>query len=273
MEEQVGLTGAQETLLPVLQARAIDSRRSTPVLGDALSAELLDRIDYDFSRTRLSIGNHVLVVLRSKHLDEWALRFLTEHPDATVVHLACGLDTRAFRLPPPPQTRWYDIDVPDVIELRERLFPARENHRTIAASVTEPDWLEQVPADRPTLIIAEGLTPYLATGDGIDLLRRLVERFPSGEMAFDAVLPWLVRASRFSPLLRTTGARFGWNIDDPHEPVRQVPGLRLVEEKSLVDSPHAARLPAPHRFSARLMSTARPLRMALRLLDYRFGPS
>ncbi len=85
-----------------------------------------------------------------------------------------------------PVSEWYDIDYPDVAHLREQLYPSAEHYHVVAASVTDPAWLRDVPADRPTLMIGEGLTMYLTEHDGVALLRRIVDGFPSGELQFDA---------------------------------------------------------------------------------------
>jgi len=78
-----------------------------------------------------------------------------------VLHLGCGLDGRLFRLDAGPQVEWYDVDHSDVIALVKQRYPAREHSRTVAASVTDPAWLSAIAADRPALLIAEGLTYYL----------------------------------------------------------------------------------------------------------------
>ncbi|WP_254886025.1 class I SAM-dependent methyltransferase [Streptomyces sp. NA02950] len=46
------------------------------------------------------------VALRAKQLDDWTTEFLAEHQKATVLHLACGLDTRVQRLDPPSSVHW-----------------------------------------------------------------------------------------------------------------------------------------------------------------------
>lgn len=99
--------------------------------------------------------------------------------------MGCGLDTRVYRVNPPPTVDWYDIDLPDVIELRRRLFPQRTGLYTIAASVTDPGLLNGIPAALPVLVVAEGLTPYLRAAEDVAMLRRIIEHFPSGEMVFD----------------------------------------------------------------------------------------
>ncbi len=94
-----------------------------------------------------------------------------------MLHVGCGLDSRAFRLQPGPGIEWYDVDYADVISLRERLYPPREHYHPVAASVTDPAWLVEIPADRPALFIAEGLTYYLTEDDGVALLRRVAQHF------------------------------------------------------------------------------------------------
>lgn len=66
----------------------------------------------------------------------------------------------------------------------------------ISASVTDDGWLAGVPADRPVLVIAEGLVPYLTEPEARTLLRRLTDHFRSGELLFDGLARWAVRISK-----------------------------------------------------------------------------
>lgn len=270
MSEPIRLTGAQETLLATLYAKALDNQSPHPVLGDTTAEGLMRRIDYDFQKMKFIRRDRRTVTFRAKKLDDWTLRFLNRNPQATVLHLACGLDSRAFRINLPADVRWIDVDQADVIELRRKLFPEKKNYWMIATSVTEGEWLEHVPADRPTLVIAEGLTPYLQEADGLVMLRRLAERFTDGEMMFDAVLPWTLHIAKYSRLIRTTGATFGWAVGDPRSLERLVPGLQLIEEWSLLDSPYRVNVRTVDRCVAALMRSIKALRYAHRLLHYRF---
>jgi O-methyltransferase involved in polyketide biosynthesis len=90
------------------------------------------------------------------------------------------LDSRAFRLDVPERVRWYDLDFPDVIELRRRLYPERAGYRLLASLATDPGWLDEIPVDRPTLMVAEGVLPYLTAAEVRQLFVRLTDRFPSG---------------------------------------------------------------------------------------------
>ncbi|GAA2852707.1 class I SAM-dependent methyltransferase [Streptosporangium fragile] len=228
--EKIDVTGLNDdgitwTLLATLYLRAWESRAERPILGDHHAAEALDRIDYDFATLERRLrprSNQFLVALRARRLDDWSAAFLARHPDATVLQLGCGLDSRMLRLDPPAPARWFDLDVPKVIDLRRRLYPERDRYRMIGASVTDPDWLRQVPADRPTLIIAEGLLPYLPGGDVRRLLQRLTDHFPSGELLFDGMAPWVTRMIKV----------FHWGVRDGREIERWNPRLRCVAQVS-----------------------------------------
>ena len=117
------------------------------------------------------------------------LDFLARHPDALVLHLGCGLDGRVFRLDPPPSVLWFDLDQPGVIELRRRLYSDTGQYRMIGSSVTDPQWLDDVPGGRPTLVVAEGLLMYLPEQDVRELLDRFTDRFEYGELHFDTISP------------------------------------------------------------------------------------
>ena len=85
--------------------------------------------------------------------------------------------------------------IPAVIALREKIYPTREGYDLVATSATDPAWLDQIPTDRPVLLLAEGISMYLTETDGLDLLRSFVERFPSGELQID-FYNWLAIKSR-----------------------------------------------------------------------------
>ncbi|MQA02028.1 MAG: hypothetical protein GEV07_04660 [Streptosporangiales bacterium] len=127
----VDFTGVKMTLLATLYARAVESREPRPILGDRIAAEILDKVDYDFTKVRKAAGDRYTVAIRAKQLDVWTTEFLAEHPDATVVQLACGLDSRAFRLDLLPAVRWFDLDFPDVVELRWQVYPSRANYQLL----------------------------------------------------------------------------------------------------------------------------------------------
>lgn len=269
--ERVTLTGAQETLLATLYGRALDARARDPVLGDEQAVTAVRRIDYDFRRTGINATTAAGVALRAKQLDDWLEEFLAANASATVLHLACGLDTRAHRVARPATVRWVDVDFPEVISLRERLLPTPDGDYTqIAASVTGEEWLEGVPADRPTVAVFEGLTMYLREEDGRRLIERITGRFPSGELLFDVYGTMGIRLQKLVPAVRNAGARLYWGVDDP----RVIEGWhdRLVCTDSVrsVEMPGVHRLPPVGRAQMWVLARIPGLRDVGRMLRFRF---
>jgi O-methyltransferase involved in polyketide biosynthesis len=259
------------TNLCTLYLRAYESRLDHPILGDRAAAEAVDRIDYDFARMRrttLPWGNQFLVALRAKQLDIWVDQFLRRHPDAVVLHLGCGLDSRAFRLEVPSGVSWFDVDVPEVIALRQRLYTERPNYTMVGSSVTEPSWLDQIPAGRPALIVAEGLIMYLTEREIRDLLKRLTDRFDTGELLADLLSPWGPRLSNSPVLAKFPAAGITkWGTRDGHELLRWNPRLDLIETSTFLDP---AKIPlTPQRLLYRLWWAIPAMRNYDRL--YRFG--
>lgn len=268
--EKVNLTGARETLLLTLYGKALESRLPHSLLEDRFADEAVRKIDYDFSRLKVDCNLGIGLAMRAKTLDVHVQDFFARNPDAIVLHLGCGLDARIFRVDPPEGVDWFDVDYPDVIALRRRLYPTRQHYHLIASSVTEPDWLAEVPRNRPAMVVAEGLTPYLAAEEGPRLFSRLVSHLASGELMFDAYSQFGLKLLRLNPSVRATGAEVHWAIEDPHELERAVPKLRFVEDISAYKPEHAARMGRVAKLFVRLWKYIPALRKIGRLLRYRF---
>ena len=121
-----------------------------------------------------------------------------------------------FRIAPPATVDWYDIDFPEVIAARQQLLPQRAHAHGIGADLTDPDWLDAVPGDRPAVIVADGLMAFLTQEDMIALLERLIGHFPSGEIAFNGYTRFAIWAAKHyhgtqsvADLIRSPG------FDDP----------------------------------------------------------
>jgi O-methyltransferase involved in polyketide biosynthesis len=269
--EKITLTGVQETMLATLYGKALDSRSPRSILRDRAADEVVRRLDYDFRRTGMNPTTAAGVALRSRQLDDWTAEFMAAHREATVLHLACGLDTRVQRLDPPPSVRWLDVDLPDVVELRRRLLPERGgDYRMLAASVTAGGWLDQVPADRPTAAVFEGLSMYLRKDEGRRLIQAITGRLPSGELLFDCYGSLGIRLQRLVPAVRNAGASLHWGIDDPAEIEGWHEGLRCVDALRSVDMPGIDQFPASGRASMWVMARLPGFRDIGRILRYRF---
>jgi O-methyltransferase involved in polyketide biosynthesis len=268
----VDLSGAAQTMLATLYLKALDADFDRPVLGDRYAKEAVSRLDYDFREIGIAARWAPLITVRTAQYDTWARQFLAVHQQCTVVHLGCGLDSRVFRLDPGPGVQWYDLDYPEVIALRQKVFPSRPQYHLIASSATDPSWLDQIPADHPVLLMAEGISMYLTEDDGVALLRRVVDRFPSGELQVD-FYNWLaIKSQKTHTLVRRTGSTLHWAVDSPQDILSRVPGVRLLIAVTFFDASTFRRASVGFRLAGELIRIVPPLRRTLQYHRYAFGP-
>lgn len=246
----------QETLLIPLYGRARDAALRHPVLGDKRARELVDGLDYDFSR----FGGPSLSgsVLRSAILDGWVRRFLHQHPSGTVVELGTGLNTRFDRLDN-GTVRWFDVDLPDTIALRRRFFADRERRTMLVGSVLETDWFDTVAsAPGPYLFVSEAVLVYLAEEQVRKALSQLAERFTGSLIAFDTAGAIMLRNQHRNGSMHAVAARMQWVCEDPRR-IEQW-GPRLLETRTFATpQPDVADTwPARYRYGMPLLARVLP---------------
>ncbi|GJF16728.1 O-methyltransferase [Mycolicibacterium cyprinidarum] len=228
------LTGVSETALLTLNGRAYQARHPNAIIDDPMAIQLADAIDCDFDKFGRK-GQEM--ALRALAFDRCAAQYLTEHPAATVVALAEGLQTSFWRLNralPDAQFRWLTIDLPSIIELRRRLLPPSPRITTLAQSALDYSWMDHVDADDGVFITAEGLLMYLQPDESMSLISECAKRFPGGQMIFDLppvvikkLAPKGVRASR---QYRVPPMPFSLSPRQLATLVDTVPGIRSVHD-------------------------------------------
>lgn len=235
--QKVTLTGVSETALLTLNARATEARRADGIIEDPMAIRLADSIEFDFAKfgpTRQDIA------LRALAIDIEARRFLAQHPSATVVAVAEGLQTSFWRLSatvPDPQFRWLTVDLPPVIEIRQRLLPAEDRVSVCAQSALDYSWMDQVDPSEGVFITAEGLLMYLQPEQSLGLIAECARRFPGGRMIFDLPptwISWLIRRGvRTSLRYKAPAMPFTLSVADTAKLADTVPGIRAVHDLQL----------------------------------------
>jgi O-methyltransferase involved in polyketide biosynthesis len=264
VKEKISLTQAQETLLIPLYAKA----QENPFLRDEKARQILSEIQYDFARLKVPRKTVVTLWIRARQLDVYTERFIAAHPDALVLHLGCGLDSRYLRVAHPAGL-WIDLDLPDVIELRRKFFPETPSYRLIASSVTDLAWMDAAATGgRPVLVVAEGLLMYLTEGEVRGLVLGLQRKFPGCELVFDAFSKLTAERVKAHPSLQKTGAVVQWGIDEPREIEGWGAGIQLKEEWFFSQSPDIGRLDWFYRTMFRLTASIQVAQRAQRLLYY-----
>lgn len=222
----VSLHEEQETLLIPLFAKSANN----PILMDPKAAEILTKLNYNFSSLHIPEKTSVTLLLRARKMDQTVIDFLTDHPNGSVIHLGCGLDSRCLRVNL-PYGRWYDLDYPEVIELRKEFFVDTSSHKMIASSVTDPSWMDKIqPSTFPTLVVCEGLMMYLTEAEVKDLILSLHNHFSGCHIIFDAFSKFTSDRIQAHPSMQKTGAAIRWGIDDAREIENWSDGIHFLNE-------------------------------------------
>ncbi len=135
------LSSVEQTALFPLYYRASESLRPDALIQDPRAVALVKHIDYDFSKLKIQPFVQVALILRIRQFDLLTRDFLMRHPNGVVVYVGCGLDT-AFDRVDNGQVEWYDLDLPEVIEVRRRFLPETPRSHLIGCSVLDPAWME-----------------------------------------------------------------------------------------------------------------------------------
>lgn len=181
----VELGPLQHTLLMPLWARAIETKKDLPLLVDNKAVEIIESIDYDFAAFKnLEEINLISWISRCRKYDEVINRFIIANPNGTIVNIGCGMDTNYERAIN-STLKWYDLDLPDVIELKRKFFEETENRRFISDSFLNTKWFEYIKPKGKVLFISAGVFCYFEESAIKDFLVKVVNSFPSSELLFD----------------------------------------------------------------------------------------
>ena len=225
MEQKISITkgSVQETLLLPLWGRAYETQQAKPRLIDNKAVEIIRMIDYDFSTIieTQAMSQHGWVA-RSLHTDKLVKNFIGKHPKATIVNLGCGMDTTFSRIDNGEIT-FYELDFPDVIELRKHFYQDNERHISIASSFHDTEkWFEKIKVVDGLLFLAGGVFVYSTEEQMKKFFITTADYFGECEFYFDATSPLGLKISK-KMVLKKGGMDFfkdseGWAL----KPVKSI---------------------------------------------------
>ena len=231
MSEKITLSGVPETMLQTVFARAKETK-TRGAITDNKAVEIVDALDYDFFLADKDGAMHSGVIARTIVLDKLVRAYLVGHPGAVVVNIACGLDTRCYRVE--GYSHWYNLDLPETIAVRKNLLPEGGSISQIAMSAMD-DWGGEIKeASTSVLVIIEGLTMYLSEADVKRIFGVIAARFDHVKVLVETMNPMVVRRFK-EKSIEGSKARFTWGVKNGAVLAALLPDFRYVEEHSLCE--------------------------------------
>lgn len=263
------LKNEMETLIIPLYGKAKMSEMG--VFKDSYAEAAIDKLDYDYSRLKIQEKTQVMLAMRAAIIDDFTKDFISKNPNCLVLHLGCGLDARFMRLGIHIE-KWYDLDFPEVIDIKKQLYSETENYKYISSSVTDLRWMDSIEViGNKVLVIAEGLFMYLSESEIKALFWALKSKFESYTIIFDAYSKLTAKSSKNHPSLKKTGATVKWGVDDPGEIEGYTENMKHLKTLYLTDENVIEMLPKNYRIMFKLAGLFKSAREAHRVFVMKVG--
>ncbi|MEQ8671913.1 MAG: class I SAM-dependent methyltransferase [Aggregatilineales bacterium] len=267
------LIGVPETMMIPLYARAMETQRADGIIRDEKAVEMMARIDYDFSRFAGGDPTILGIAIRTEVLDEKVNAFIAKNPDALIINIAAGLDTRFERVDN-GRILWVDLDLPESIAIRRQFITPSDRQHFIASDALDFTWFDQVEAwvmnlqDRAVMLILEGLLMYFDEADVKRLLVALAKRFPSAEVLLEVTGVSMAKKQERQIAVNKTSAHFKWGIRHTQDMELWDSRIQVVEDVSIYDRYETRWLAMDLSFPAPLKDLRNT---TLRIVHVRFG--
>ena len=191
MAYHIEQNSVQETLVIPLFGRVVCSERFPQLFSDPTAKRICDSLDYDFEAKRrlmespAGLFGALEVAQRQYDLMQEVRAYLQTHPKAAVVNLGCGLDDTFTRVDN-GLCKGYNIDMPDVIAVRNDLLPAASREQNLACDLNDFSWMDRIDAADGAVFFAAGVFYYFKTEQVRALFCQMAKRFPGATLAFDS---------------------------------------------------------------------------------------
>jgi O-methyltransferase involved in polyketide biosynthesis len=183
---EIKLGSVQETLLLPLWGRAIETQKQKPLLVDNKAVSIINSIPYDFTAISKNINKLVQAgwVARSIFFDKKIKTFIDLYPEATIVNIGCGLDTTFDRVDN-EKIQWFDLDLPDTIDLRKKYISESDRRHFISKSVFDKSWYDKIEKKSNVMLLIAGVLFYFDEKEVKGIFNDFHTFLPGAEIIFD----------------------------------------------------------------------------------------
>ncbi len=254
-----------KTLYIPLFGKAKVSRQNI-ILQDRKAEEIWEQIQFPLKGKSKSKWLAYFMAMRAKVFDDWTCMQLKKKPDAIVLHIGCGLDSRCLRLEKEMRS-WYDVDFPEVIEERKKYYQENEHYHMIGANAVETKWLELVPESEHAIVIMEGVSMYLSSREAAHLFDEFDKKFQNVHILMDVYTTFAAKASKYKNPINEVGVTTVHGIDDPRMILRNNQ-IQFIEEHTMTPDNLVDQLVGFEHFFFQSMFTGNLTKKIYRLFEY-----
>lgn len=220
------MTETNKTLYIPLYGKALVSRMGI-ILCDRKAEEIWEKESFPLGRKSKSKWLAYYMAMRARVFDDAATKAIENNPDAVVLHIGCGMDSRYLRLG--KNVQWFDIDFPAVVEEKKKYFEENDYYHLFAGDATEIEkWINSF-TDKTAIVIMEGVSMYLTKQQMQNVVAVLHSHFDKTVLIADFYSEFAAKASKYKNPVNEVGATIHSGMDSPMEMVVNE-NIRFVQE-------------------------------------------
>lgn len=167
--------------------------------------------------------------MRAAVFDRWLKQKMDADPSAVVLHVGCGMDSRAERVGTQGHL-WFDIDLLDVISERKCYYQERASYKMLSADIRSADWLAPVPSGS-AIVVMEGVSMYLRPEESKQTLGQIAAHFEKVNLLMDCYTKFAAKASKVRNPINDVGVTQVYGLDDPK--LLEGDGMAFVREHEM----------------------------------------
>ena len=207
------MNNVNKTLYIPLYGKSYVSKKGI-ILNDKLAENIWEKEAFPLRGKAKSKWLAYYMGMRSRVFDDWVISAVSESPDSTVIHIGCGLDSRALRVGV-PYSLWYDVDFPEVIAERRKHYEENGSYKMIKGDARESAWLDKISPSRSAIIIMEVVIMYLIPEETAELFLSIGEKFENVRVLVDCYSAFAAKMSKYKNPINTVGVTEVFGIDEP----------------------------------------------------------
>ena len=215
------------TLYIPLYGKAFVSQKGL-ILQDPVAEEIWAKEGFPLRGKSKSKWLAYYMAMRSAVFDDWVGQQLTAAADVLVIHIGCGLDSRALRV---GEHKWYDVDFPDVIRVRKQYFAETDYYHMIGCDVRDNGWLSALPSGGQAIVVMEGVSMYMTAGELKALLQNLAIHFDEVSLLMDCYTSLAAKLSKYKNPVHDLGVTQVYGLDNPN--VLRGSSMAFVQEHDM----------------------------------------
>ena len=259
------MNSVNKTLYIPLYGKSYVSKKGL-FLDDKKAEEIWETESFSLNGKSKSKWLAYYMGVRSAVFDEWLKQQMADTPNAVVIHIGCGMDSRVIRVGT-ENHKWYDVDFSEVIEERKRYYTESDNYKMIAGDARESKWLSSIKETQYAIVVMEGTSMYLTVDEMRNLADRLCTHFENLMLLVDCYTSFAAKMSKRRNPINDVGVTEVYGIDNPQ--AYQNGELTFVKEHTMIPKKYIDELKGFERFVFAKLYAGSFSRKLYRLFEYK----